>query len=139
MSDIFCGKAGVQTAVYVFDVGLPHDINKNVKFIDFSNDGYTRLNRKKSGLNVNLRDTDHAKERYAEIVDIVLNRKKKTHFFDDCVLEDTITLNGKDWTYSQHRKIDTTPTETDFRKTVADYLSWKVSTVIKEEGDPLPF
>lgn len=139
MSDIFCGKAGVQTAVYVFDAGLPHDVNKNVKFIDFSNDGYTRLNRKKSGLNVNLRDTDHAKERYAEIVDIVLNRKKKTHFFDDCVIDDTITLDGKDWTYSQHRKIDTTPTETDFRKTVADYLSWKVSTIIKEQGDPLPF
>ena len=139
MSDIFCGKAGVQTAVYVFDVGLPHDINKNVKFIDFSNDGYTRLNRKKSGLNVNLRDTDHAKERYQEIVDIVLNRKKKTNYLDGCVIEDTISLNGKDWTYSQHRKIDTTPTEADFRKTVADYLSWKVSTVIKEQGDLLPF
>ena len=55
MSDIFCGKAGVQTAIYVFDVGNPHNENKLVKFIDFSNDGYTRQNRKKSSANVNLK------------------------------------------------------------------------------------
>lgn len=133
MSDIFCGKAGVQTAIYVFDVGVAHNKDNMVKFIDFSNDGYTRQNRKKSGADVNLKNTDHAIERYEEIVDIVLNRKKKTHYFDDCVIEDIINLEGKDWTYNQHRKIDTVPTEADFRKTVADYLSWKVSTLMKEE------
>lgn len=133
MSDIFCGKAGVQTAIYVFDVGVAHNKDNMVKFIDFSNDGYTRQNRKKSGADVNLKNTDHAIERYEEIVDIVLNRKKKTNYFDDCVIEDTINLEGKDWTYNQHRKIDTVPTEADFRKTVADYLSWKVSTLMKEE------
>lgn len=138
MSDIFCGKAGVQTAVYVFDVGVPHDVNKLVKFIDFSNDGYTRQNRKKSSANVNLRDTNNAKERYQEIVDIVLGNQKQTHYFDDCVIEDTIGLGGNDWTYSQHKKIDTTPTEEDFRKTVADYLSWKVATLMKTD-DPINF
>lgn len=135
MADIFCGKAGVQTAVYVFDVGVPHDVNKLVKFIDFSNDGYTRQNRKKSSANVNLRDTDNAKERYQEIVDIVLGNQKRTHYFDDCVIEDTIGLDGNDWTYSQHKKIDTTPTEEDFRNTVKDYLAWKVSNILKQEGD----
>lgn len=135
MSDIFCGKAGVQTAVYVFDVGVPHDVNKLVKFIDFSNDGYTRQNRKKSSANVNLRDTNNAKERYQEIVDIVLGNQKQTHYFDDCVIEDTIGLDGNDWTYSQHKKIDTTPTEEDFRNTVKDYLAWKVSNILKQEGD----
>lgn len=134
MSDIFCGKAGVQTAIYVFDVGIPHNKDNIVKFIDFSNDGYTRQNRKKSGANVNLRNTNNATERYEEIVDIVLNRKKKTHYFDDCIIEDTINLEGKDWTYKQHQKLDTIPTEDDFRKTVADYLSWKVSTLMKEEN-----
>lgn len=134
MSDIFCGKAGVQTAIYVFEVGTPHDINNIVKFIDFSNDGYTRQNRRKSSQNVNLKNTDNAPERYQEVIDIVLNRKKETHYFDDYVIEDTITLNGNDWTYSQHQKIDTVPTEKDFKKTVADYLSWKVSTILKEEN-----
>ena len=134
MADIFCGKAGVQTAVYVFDVGIPHDKNKLVKFIDFSDDGYTRQNRKKSSANVNLRDTGNAKSRYQEVVDIVLGNKKSTNYFDGCVIEDTISLNGDDWTYSQHKEIDTVPTEADFKKTVKDYLSWKVSTIIQEEN-----
>ena len=132
MSDIFCGKAGVQTAIYVFDVGTPHDENKLVKFIDFSKDGYTRQNRKKSSLNVNLKNTDNAEERYKEVVDIVLGNKKNTHYFDNCIIEDTITLNGNDWTYNQHKKIETIPTEQDFKKTVADYLSWKISTLLRE-------
>ena len=134
MRDIFCGKAGVQTAIYVFDIGVAHNKDNIVKFIDFSNDGYTRQNKKKSGADVNLKNTDNASERYIELVDIVLNRKKKTHYFDDYVIEDTISLDGKDWTYNQHRKIDTIPTEDDFRKTVAEYLSWKVSTLMKEES-----
>lgn len=134
MSDIFCGKAGVQTAIYVFDVGIKHNKDNIVKFIDFSNDGYSRQNRKKSSANVNLKNTDHALERYEEVVDIVLNRKRKTHYLDDCVIEDTINLEGKDWTYKQHQKIDTIPTEDDFRKTVADYLSWKISDLMKGNG-----
>ncbi|MDA3044481.1 MULTISPECIES: N-6 DNA methylase [unclassified Campylobacter] len=133
MSDIFCGKAGVQTAVYVFSVGTPHDETKLVKFIDFSNDGYIRQNRKKSGLNVNLRDSDDAKGRYKEIVDIVLNRKKSTNYFNDCVIEDTISLDGKDWTYAQHKKIDTMPNLGDFKKTVSDYLAWEVSQILSKE------
>lgn len=48
MADIFKGKTGVQTAIYVFNIGTHHDKKQLVKFIDFSNDGYTRQNRKKS-------------------------------------------------------------------------------------------
>lgn len=139
MSDIFCGKAGVQTAIYVFDVGIPHNTDNLVKFIDFSNDGYTRQNRKKSASDVNLKNTDDATGRYQEIIDIVLGRKKKTSYFDDCVIEDIISLKGDDWTYAQHKRVDTIPTESDFRKTVADYLAWKVSTLLKSEGTPENF
>ena len=38
---------------------------------------------------------------------------------------------GADWTYGQHRKIDTIPSEADFRKTVADYLSWRITSFMK--------
>ena len=134
---LFIGKSSVQTAIYLFEVGRPHDAERLVKFIDFTEDGYSRQNRKKSSLNVNLRDTNHAKERYAEPCDVVLGKKRKTHYLDDKVVEDTISTVGdkcgKDWTYGQHRKTDTVPTEADFKKTVADYLSWKVSTLLKEE------
>ncbi|TLD95719.1 N-6 DNA methylase [Helicobacter jaachi] len=135
MADIFCGKSSVQTAIYLFEVGKPHLENKIVKFIDFTNDGYARQNRKKSGANVNLKDIDNAKARYDEIVAIVLNHKKKTHFYDSCVIEDTISLNGKDWTFSQHQKIDTTPRLEDFKKCVSEYLAWEVSNILKSQGD----
>ena len=60
MADIFKGKAGVQTAIYVFDIGKPHNEKQLVKFINFSNDGYTRQNRKKSSQDANLRNTNNA-------------------------------------------------------------------------------
>ena len=132
-TDLFGGKASVQTAIYVFKVARPHEEDDLVTFLDFSEDGYTRMNRKKSGQKVNLRDTDHAKERYEEVVAIVSDKKPKTNYYTERnhkVIEDTITLEGNDWTYNQHLKIDTTPAEEDFKRTVADYLSWKVSQVI---------
>jgi hypothetical protein len=135
MANIFHGKAGVQTAVYVFEVGKAHKADQIVKFIDMSNDGYSRQNRKKSGLDVNLRDTDHASERYQEVVDIVNGYRRSTHYFtDEEVIEDTITLEGNDWTFSQHKKIDITPTEADFMKVVSNYLAWEVGQVLKGEA-----
>jgi len=138
MSDIFCGKANVQTAVYVFEVGTPHETDSTVKFIDFSNDGYTRQNRKKSSQSVNLRDTDKAKERYEEVVRLVNHRGAVDgilNYLKGCYVEDTISLDGNDWTFGQHRKIDTHPTEEDFRKVVKDYLAWRVSEIIKQDGE----
>lgn len=137
---LFIGKASVQTAIYVFEVNRPHNADNDlVRFIDFSNDGYTRMNRKKSGQSVNLRDTDHAKERYDEVCRLVLYGKgandKNLHYFKDCYTEDYITLSGNDWTYGQHHKIDTVPTEEDFQNVVSEYLSWKVKQVLKGENN----
>lgn len=135
MADIFRGKAGVQTAIYVFDIGKPHNEKQLVKFIDFTNDGYTRQNRKKSSQNVNLKNTNNAIERYAEIVDLVLYGKSYLNYFtEDEYFEDTITLDGKDWTFAQHKKIDIKPTLDDFKRTVSDYLAWEVSNILKKEG-----
>lgn len=115
--DLFIGKSSVQTNIYVFKVGEPHQKDDTVKFINFSNDGYTRTNRKKAS--VNLRDTDHAKERYQEIVDLVrFGRKKLNIFTEKEYYEGTIDPeNGADW--NQSAPIDTKPTLDDFKKTVA--------------------
>lgn len=133
MGDIFCGKASVQTAIYVFDVGRPHDPHTMVRFIDFSEDGYTRTNRKKSSQNVNLRDTDHARERYEEVEKVVRFGSSYLNYFKENYIEDTITLNGDDWTYAQHLRHDTRPTEADFRQVVKDYLAWRVGEIIKAD------
>ena len=132
MSDIFHGKAGVQTAIYVFNIGVPHDTKQLVKFIDFSNDGYTRQNKKKSSQEVNLRNTDHANERYNEIVNLVLYWKSYLKYFsEEEYIEDTITLNGDDWTLTQHKPNADFPSQDDFKNTVKEFLSWKVDCILK--------
>ena len=112
-----------------------------VRFRDFSNDGYSRQNRKKSSQSVNLRDTDNAKERYDEVVKLICYGRGvkdcNLHYFKDFYIEDYITLDGRDWTYSQHCKIDTRPTPEDFRRVVKDYLAWRVGDIIKNEEDCL--
>lgn len=131
--DLFVGKSSVQTNVYVFRVGEAHQKDDVVKFIDFSNDGYTRTNRKKAS--VNLRDTDHAKERYAEVVDLVRFGKSKLNIFTEKeYYEGTIDPeNGADW--NQSAPVDTKPTLQDFKKTVADYLAWEVSNLLKSQAN----
>jgi hypothetical protein len=123
--DIFIGKSSVQTNVYVFKVNEKHQKDDVVKFIDFSNDGYTRTNRKKSSNN--LKDTDCAKERYEELVNLVRFGKRKLNIFTETeYYEGTIDpQNGADW--NQSAPIDAKPTLQDFRKTVSDYLAWEVS------------
>lgn len=130
--DLFIGKSSVQTNIYVFKVGEKHEKDEIVKFIDFSNDGYTRTNRKKASNN--LKDTDRAKERYEELVNLVRFGKSKLNIFTEKeYYEGTIDPNnGTDW--NQSAPIDTYPTLQDFKKTVSEYLAWEVSQLIKKQN-----
>lgn len=129
--DLFVGKSSVQTNIYVFRVHEAHKADDIVKFIDFSNDGYTRTNRKKASCN--LRDTDHAKERYEELVNVVRFGKEKLHYIEARnYFEGHIDPNsGADW--NQSAPVDTTPTLADFKKTVADYLAWEVGNLLRNK------
>src|SRR5699024_3811708 len=131
--DIFIGKSSVQTNIYVFKVGEAHHKDETVKFIDFSNDGYTRSNRRKA--TNNLVDTDKAKERYEEVANLV--RFGKSHlkiFTEEEYYEGRIDpTKGDDW--NQSSPIDIKPKLNDFRKTVSDYLAWEVSQLLKNTDD----
>lgn len=118
--DLFQPSAGVQTSIYVIKAGYPHDIKNKVKFIDFSDDGYKRTGR-------GLRKIGNPDKKYHDILD-VYKYGDNTKGID--VVEDVITLSGKDWNYDQHRVIDTTPTEEDFLKTVGDYLQFEISQIM---------
>ena len=130
--DIFIGKSSVQTNIYVFKVGEKHEKDEMVKFIDFSNDGYTRTSRKKASNN--LKDTNQAKERYEELVKLVRFGNSKLNIFTDKeYYEGNIDpKNGADW--NQTAPIDTKPNLEDFKKTVSDYLAWEVSNLLKQQG-----
>ena len=130
--DLFIGKSSVQTNIYVFKVNEKHHKDEMVKFIDFSNDGYTRTNRKKASNN--LKNTNCAKERYEELVNLIrFGRSKLNIFTDKEYYEGTIDpKNGADW--NQSALIDTKPTLQDFKKTVSDYLAWEVSNILKQQS-----
>lgn len=130
--DLFVGKSSVQTYIYVFRVGEAHENDYMVKFIDFTNDGYTRSNRKKS--TNNLKDTDHAKEKYQELVDLVKYGKNKLQYLsEEKYYEGNIDVtNGNDW--NQTAPIDLKPTLNDFKKTISNYLAWEVSNLLQNQS-----
>ena len=130
--DIFIGKSSVQTNIYVFKINEKHHKDEMVKFIDFSDDGYTRTSRRKSSNN--LKDTNQAKERYEELINLVrFGRSKLSIFSNREYYEGTIDpKNGSDW--NQSAPIDTIPTLEDFKKTVSDYLAWEVSNILKQQS-----
>ena len=131
--DTFQPSAGVQTSIYVFEVGTEHDFNNHlVKFIDFRNDGFKRTKR-------GTLEIDHPTERYQDIVKIYKlgknagkNKEFHQHLWnlDDVFVEDLIGEHGDDWNFEKHQVIDTTPTEKDFMKTVGEYLSWEISQLL---------
>lgn len=132
-TDLFQPMAGVQTSIYIFKAGTAHDIDVPVKFIDFRNDGYKRTER-------SLQEIDNPTERYQDIIKIYKagkNAKVNSELWniDEIYVESCISLNGNDWNFDQHKKIDTKPTFADFKKTVADYLSWEVSQILQNSKD----
>lgn len=132
--DIFIGKASVQTNIYVFKVGEKHEKDNVVKFIDFSNDGYTRTSRKKT--KNNIVDSNNAKDRYQEIVNLVSFGGKKLMFLNkNEYYEGQIDpANGADW--NQLVAVDDTPTLEDFKNTINEYLSFELSHILKKNhGD----
>lgn len=137
-TDLFQPMAGVQTSIYVFEAGIPHDFDNTVKFIDFRHDGYKRTSRA-------LQQVDSPIARYHDIVKIYkagLRAELQANWqLDNIFIEDKISDSGADWNFDQHKKVDTKPTLQDFKKTVADYLTWEVSQILQKDNagkKPLP-
>lgn len=90
---------------------------------------------KKSSQSVNLRNTDHATERYDEVVRLIRYGRgahdENLQYYQDCYVEDYITLDGNDWTYAQHRNVDVRPVAEDFQRVVKDYLAWQIGEIIR--------
>lgn len=62
----------------------------------------------------------------------MLGKRPKTGYYTEAngkLIRDVITLNGDDWLFNQHQIVDKIPTENDFKRVVADYLSFRVKTL----------
>lgn len=129
-ADLFVPNAIVQTSIYIFKAGTPHNFEYDiVKFIDFRNDGYKRTERC-------IKEIDSPTERYSDIYLIYKLGKKaiKNKAFhadlwdlDHTYAEDTITPDGNDWNADRHIEISTIPKDFQYTESLKEAFSWDLT------------
>ena len=129
-ADLFVPNAIVQTSIYIFKSGTPHNFEFDiVKFIDFRNDGYKRTERC-------IKEIDSPTERYSDIYLIyklgkkALNNKAFHSYLwdlDYTYVEDTITSDGNDWNADRHIEISTIPKDYQYAESLKEAFSWDLS------------
>lgn len=119
--DTFYG-VGTMPCIAIFTAGEPHSTNKECKFIDFREDGY------KVSPHIGLIETEQAKDKKQHLLDVWFNRiESQTKF---CV---KTTVEAQDeWLHSFYYFNDEIPTETEFEKTVGDYITFEMSMIMQD-------
>ena len=121
---LFYPAASVSTCIYVLQHGRPHDFdNDKVKFIKFSDDGFSRTKR-----TFNIQGSNDPDQLYNHILSLYRDGKDDNDGkYDDEYIEDTITNSGEDWNFDHHHEIDLRAKPEDFYKTIKDYQDWLYS------------
>lgn len=135
--DLFIPNAIVQTSIYIFKAGTPHNFEYDlVKFIDFRNDGYKRTERC-------IKEIDNPTERYSDIYLIYKLGKKAVRNkdfhselwdLDYIYAEDTITPDGNDWNADRHIEISTIPKEKEYVDSLKQAFSWELGQKLCNES-----
>ncbi len=115
---------GTNPCIAVFTSGVPHQKDKNVKFINFENDGFEVQKH------IGLVETVSAKDKKQHLLDVWFNRIQAESKF--CV-ETTIEADDE-WLHSFYYFNDEIPTEADFEKVIADYLTFEVNMITHGRG-----
>ncbi len=114
--DTFHG-VGTNPVIAVFEAGKPHDIErKKVKFINFEDDGF--VVRKHIG----LVDDGSAKEKRKFLFDVI--NGNEDDYTTKFMVKSTIQPEDE-WLHSFYYFNDEIPSDSDFEKTIADYLSFQ--------------
>lgn len=115
---------GTNPCIAVFSTGIPHDKDKIVKFINFENDGFEVQKH------IGLVETVSAKDKKQHLLDVWHNRIQAESKF--CV-ETTIEAEDE-WLHSFYYFNDEIPSEADFEKVIADYLTFEVNMITHGRG-----
>lgn len=116
--DTFYG-VGVNPCIAIFTAHKPHPKDKECKFIDFKDDGY------KVAPHIGLLETESAKDKKQHLLDVWFDRiAAPTKFCVKSTIEPT-----DEWLHAFYYFNDEIPTEEDFEKTIADYLSFEFSMI----------
>ncbi|MDU4516258.1 adenine methyltransferase [Streptococcus oralis subsp. dentisani] len=108
---------GTNPVIAIFEAGKPHDIErKKVKFINFEDDGF--VVRKHIG----LIDDDSAKEKRCFLFDVINGNEED--YTTEFMVKSTIQAEDE-WLHSFYYFNDEIPSDEEFEKTIADYLSFQ--------------
>lgn len=111
--------------IAVFTAGRPHPAEKRVKFINFQDDGYeVKIHR-------GLVETDRAEDRRQYLLDCW--RGKITDAPSAFMVETEIAA-GDEWLHSFYYYNDEIPCEKDFADSLADYLTFEFSMIVRGRG-----
>ena len=117
-------SVGTNPCIAVFTAGIPHDKNHVCKFIDFTNDGY------KVSKHIGLVETSSAKDKKQHLLDVWFGRCQAPNSY--CVY--TTILPEDEWLHSFYYFNDEIPSEADFEKTMADYLTFEFNMISHGRG-----
>lgn len=115
---------GTNPCIGVFTAHNPHSKNKYCKFVNYEDDGFT-VNK-----HVGLVETERAKERKARLLSCWLyDAPADTKF----MVKTTIEAEDE-WLHSFYYFNDELPSEEDFEKTMADYLTFEFNMITHGRG-----
>lgn len=115
---------GTNPCIAIFTAGVPHPKEKKCKFINFEDDGFIVAKH------VGLVDNGTAKDRKQHLLQVWNGAVKAESKF--CV-ETTIEPEDE-WLHSFYYFNDEIPSEEDFRKTMADYLTFQFDMITHGRG-----
>lgn len=115
---------GTNPCIAIFTAGIPHDKKHKCKFINFENDGY------EVAKHIGLVETLSAKDKRQHLLDVWFGR---ADFESKFCVETTIEADDE-WLHSFYYFNDEIPTEADFEKTMADYLTFEFNMISHGRG-----
>lgn len=118
-------RIGTVPCAAVFTTGKPHPKDKTVKFINFEDDGFEVKKH------LGLIETERAKDRRQYLIDCWRDRIEDvpSKFMVETTIED-----GDEWLHSFYYYNDELPTEDEFVKTIADYLTFEFNMIAHGRG-----
>lgn len=117
-------RVGVNPCIAIFTAHRPHDPAHVCKFINFEDDGY------EVSKHIGLIETPSAKDKRQHLLDVWRGKVKAPSRF--CV-ETTIEADDE-WLHAFYYFNDEIPTEADFERTMADYLTFEFNMLTHGRG-----
>ncbi len=115
---------GTNPVIAVFTAHRPHPKNKYSKFINFKDDGFVVFPH------LGLLPTEQAKERKKLLLECWLMGR---HTTNDFMVTSTVEADDE-WLHSFYYFNEDIPTEADFEKTMADYLTFEFNMIAHGRG-----